>query len=439
MTDLFDVAIVGGRCAGASLATLLARSGLRVVVVEQAKFPSETLSSHVFEADALVFLDRLGLTERIRATGAPLIDDAELRMGDLSLSVQLPAKEGDVGGVASVRRHLLDPMLAEAAEEAGATLRMATKATALITEAGRVSGIRIEGNGREEELRARLVVGADGRRSTVAHLCGSRKYNVYPNQRVVYWGYFEGADSSPPPTFRFHRWDERFVIGLPADSGLYQAGTWAEKSDLERFGGDHEALFEEQVGSCEPVAAAIAGARRVGKLLGAVQWEGFFREASGPGWVLAGDAGHFKDPAPGRGIGDALLQADALAPAIVRGLDGSGAGLDEEMAAWGRWRDKEFAEHYWLANDLGQAGTVPPVLVEMIRCLHERGAIDRFLDVLNHRAKPSQVVTPPVLLGVLRRVARRKGQRAALLREVGELGLVDARRRWLNWRPAYAD
>jgi hypothetical protein len=109
------------------------------------------------------------------------------------------------------------------------------------------------------------------------------------------------------------------------------------------------------------------------------------------------------------------------------------------MAKWGKWRDKEFAEHYWLANDLGQAGAVPPILEEMVRWLYERGRIDRFLDVLNHRAMPSQVVTPPVLAGVLRRVlAKDAGERGARLREAGGLGLVEARRKWLNRFPAYA-
>src|SRR5439155_22050861 len=128
---------------------------------------------------------------------------------------------------------------------------------------------------------------------------------------------------------------------------------WPELADADRFRGDLEALFEDQLRSCEPVASAVAGARRVGKLFGAVRWEGFFREASGPGWVLVGDAGHFKDPAPGRGIGDAFIQAEKLASTIVAVLNESDQVLDAALRRWGRWRDKEFGEHYWFANDLG--------------------------------------------------------------------------------------
>ncbi len=438
MAEEFDVVIVGARCAGSPLAALLAKRGLSVAVVEQATFPRGTLSSHIFETDALAFLDRLGLTERLRETGAPFADRVAFRLEDLYLDVQWPQRPGDVGGLASVRRERLDPLLANAAREAGAEVRMATKVTGLIEEEDRVVGVRVESEGSGGALRAALVVGADGRDSTVAKLSGARKYNVNPNQRALYWGYFEGADMGSEPTFVSHRWDNRFVLAMPTDDGLYEVLVWPEMSDLDRFGRDLDAVFRDQVESCAPVAEAVAGARRVGKLVGAVRWEGFFREASGPGWVLVGDAGHFKDPAPGRGIGDAFLQADALAPAIAAGLDGSGKGIDAAMKKWGRWRDREFAEHYWLATDLGKSGAVPAVLGEIVRGLVERDEVDNFLEFLNHRVKPSKVVTPPRLLGAVGRLmGKRAGERGAILREVAGLTADEAHRRWLNRRPAY--
>jgi 2-polyprenyl-6-methoxyphenol hydroxylase-like FAD-dependent oxidoreductase len=92
--------------------------------------------------------------------------------------------------------------------------------TGLVKDGGRVSGVRIRTNGSEGELRARLVVGADGRNSTVADLVGARKYNVVPHERFCYWSFFEGADLSPEPTLVFHRRGERFVIACPCDNGL---------------------------------------------------------------------------------------------------------------------------------------------------------------------------------------------------------------------------
>lgn len=340
----------------------------------------------------------------------------------------------------SVRRLLLDPILVEAAQGSGAEVRMGTKVTGLIEDGGRVAGVRAVAEGEETELRARLVVGADGRNSTVAGLCGSRKYNITPNRRAFYWTFFEGADPPGEPTFVFHRWADRFILACPTDSGLYQVLISPELTQLDRFKSDIEAHFKEHALSCEPVAKAIEGARRVGKFFGMVRWMGFFREASGPGWVLVGDAGHFKDPAPGRGISDAFLQVDALAPAIVAGLSGSTGALDRELAQWASWRDREFAEHYWFAGDFGDAGEVPKVIPEIIRRMEARGKVDQIFELQNHRLKPSQVMTPPRLLGATARLlARRQTDRSALLREVGTLVAEDIRRRRLNRKPVYAD
>jgi 2-polyprenyl-6-methoxyphenol hydroxylase-like FAD-dependent oxidoreductase len=439
MAECLDVVVVGARCAGSPLAALLARRGLRVAVVEQATFPRDTLSTHYFEARGLAFLSRLGVVEKIRATGAPFVGRNDVRFDDLEYSTPIPQQPGDVGGGVSVRRTLLDPVLAEAAAEAGAELHMGTRVTGLVEEQGRVAGVRITQNGSESTLRARLVVGADGRNSTVGRLVGARKYNVTPNERFVYWSFFEGAEPGHDPAFIFHRWGDRLVLGFPADSGLYQAVVLPDLRELPRFRGDLEGSFMEHACSCQPVAEALGGARRVGKFFGMLRWEGFFREASGPGWVLAGDAGHFKDPAAGQGIQDAFGQVDALAPAIATALEGPSERLDSELEAWGRWRDGDAVEHYWLATEMGKAGRLPVVQPEMIGRLLEQGKIDIVVDLFNHRSRPSRVFTPQRLLGATSRLLMRQGcDRRALLREVGTLVAEDIRRRRLNRQPAYA-
>ncbi len=436
--EQFDVIVVGARCAGSPLAALLARSGVRVAVVEQATFPCDTLSTHFIHAQALAFLDRLGVMEKIRATGAPLVGHFDVRQEDLEFVTLIPQRPGDVGGAASVRRTLLDSILAQAAAEAGADVRMASKVTGLVEDRGRVAGVRVTHNGSEMTLQARLVVGADGRNSTIASLVGARKYNLTPNERFAYWSFFEGADPGPDPAFVHHRWGERLVFATPADSGLYQAGVIAGLSELPRFREDLEGSFTEYIYSCRPVAQALEGARRVGKLFGMLRWEGFFREACGPGWVLAGDAGHFKDPTPGQGIQDAFRQVDALAPAIAGALGGSAKDMDTALADWGRWRDRDAAGHHWLATDMGKAGAVPAVLPEMQRRLLEQGKIDIVIDLFTHRSGPSQVITPQRLLGATGRLLVRPGcERLNLMREVGALIRTDVHRKRLNRRPAY--
>ena len=259
MTEEFDVIVVGARCAGAPLAALLARRGVKVALVEQATFPSDTLSTHVLEAQALTFLDRLGVMQKIRATGAPFIDRVDLRQEDLEFVTPIPLQSGDVGGTASVRRLLLDPILAQTAAEAGADLRMASRVTGLVEDQGRVAGVRVPQNGSETTLQARLVVGADGRNSTIASLVGARKYNLTPNERFMYWSFFEGVEPDSDPAFVFHRWGDRMVIATHADSGLYQVILIPDLGDLPRFREDLEGSFMEYARSCRPVAQALSG------------------------------------------------------------------------------------------------------------------------------------------------------------------------------------
>jgi 2-polyprenyl-6-methoxyphenol hydroxylase-like FAD-dependent oxidoreductase len=432
----YDVIIVGARCAGSPLAALLARSGVRVAVLERDDFPSDTLSSHLFEADALAFLERLGAADQLRATGAPLVAHTDMRVEDVRLQVELPRQPGDIGGFASVRRTLLDPILAQAAEESGAELQMGARVSAHLEEDGRVTGVRFTREGQEHELRARLVVGADGRHSTIAKLCGAARYNLTPSRRLLFWAFFEDAHPGPVPTFLSHRFGEHFILAIPADSGLYQVLIWPERSELTRFRADLPAAFIDHAKSCEPVAEALNGARQVGKILGAIHWEGYFRKASGPGWVLTGDAGHFKSPAPGRGIGDAFLQAETLAGAIVGALEGPDGAIDRAMDRWGKWRDRELAEHYWIASDFEDPGNVPAVLVEVLRGLQRKGDVNEFFDVLNHRIQPSRVLSPPRVAGAVARLLS-KGDidRGALLLEVARLGARDMRRRWHNRHP----
>ena len=434
----YNVVVVGGRCAGAPLATLLARAGLSVALAEQARFPRDTLSTHIFQSAALAFLSRLGVLDAVRATGAPIISDVDIRQEEFRARVPIPQQPGDAGGVASVRRMVLDAILFDAAVKAGAEAWTGAKVTALIRDGDRVAGVRVARDGTEHALTARLVVGADGRNSTVARLAGSRKYNLTSNERFAYWSFFAGADLGADPAAVFHRWSGNFVIGIPADSLLYQVIALPGLGELPRFRQNLEEGYLEHIRRCEPVADALRGARRVGKLFGMLRWEGFFREATGPGWVLAGDAGHFKDPSPGQGIQDAFRQVEALAPVIAGAIGGPPSALDEALNDWARWRDADAGEHYWFAADLGKAGLAPAVLPEIAQRLHQHGQLDSFVDLLNHRSVPSQVLTPPRLAGATARLLARRGcRRRALLAEVGALLAADNRRKRLARQPHY--
>jgi 2-polyprenyl-6-methoxyphenol hydroxylase-like FAD-dependent oxidoreductase len=433
------VIVAGARCAGAPLATLLAREGLKVAVVERAAFPKDTLSTHIFQAPAINFLKRLGVYDDLLETGARTYTSVDLRQEDFECAFEVNQRPGDHGAFMSVRRFLLDPILRDAAANAGAEVLMSTNVTGLKRrDDGRVTGVTVTSDGNERTLEARLVVGADGRNSTVAELAGARKYNVVPGARFGYWRFFEDADPGPNAGLVYHRWERRLVIAMPADHGLYLVIVLPDMLFLPEFREDREAAFMAHARACAPVAEALARATAVGKMFGVLKFECFFRESAGPGWALVGDAGHFKDPAPGQGIGDAFRQAEALAPVILRSIDDSDAALDEAVSGWARWRDRDAAEHHWLATDFGAAGTAPAVVVEVSRQLYEQGRSADLGDVFQHRSKPSAVFTPPVVAKAAAAAMRRPGaDRAQILRELRELVAVDRQRRRLNRKPEF--
>jgi 2-polyprenyl-6-methoxyphenol hydroxylase-like FAD-dependent oxidoreductase len=436
VAEKFDVVIVGARVAGSPLATLLARRGVKVAVLEQMVFPHPTLSSNVLQADSLAFLNRLGVLDAIRGTRAPFMSRSDTRLNDFRFVADFPAFDGFVGGAACIRRHVLDPILADAAIAAGADVRMGTKVTGLLEENGRVSGVRFVRGGVESRITARLVVGADGRESTVGKLCGARRYNVTPNDRWYYWAYFEGADLDVTPTLLLHRWGDRHIFSGPADNGLYIVGVSPQQHEKEEFRRDrHEGLMEH-VRSCEPVAELLTKAKVVDKVYGISRFDGYFREATGPGWVLIGDAGHFKDPAAGRGIGDAFHQVERLVPAVIKALRGPDEGIDKATAEFVRWRDRHYAPFYGLANDLGRVGPLPAVVPEVVARMYAEGDVERFLHLFSHQLSPSELLTPArVVSATVRRLAGGESGGGEFVREVVATLRGEARRRWAVRHP----
>lgn len=439
MDAAFDAVVVGARCAGAPLATLLAREGLTVALVDRAEFPSDTLSTHIFESEGVQVLQRLGVLDSVLGSGAPWLERSVVRVDGLRLEEPIPRRHDDRGAWLCVRRPVLDTLLVDAARQAGAQVRTGTTAVGLVEDGGRVCGVKVRDGEGEHVLSAPLVVGADGRGSAVARATGARSYNLVPNERFGLWAYYEGVEVPAPAKIYFQRWDDELVLAAPADDGLFLVVVLPPLERLADFRADPERFFDDHVTRCELVDAALGGASRVGDLVAMLRWTGYFRESAGPGWVLVGDAGHFKDPTLGQGMSDAFRQAERLAPAIVAGL-GGGTSLDEGMAAWWRWRDDDAAEMAWFASDLGKAGPVPPVFVEILSELTAKGDAVLFLDIFNHRTKPSEVLSPARLAAATGRLLkRREHKRSQILRQTKDLVAEESRRQRLNKHPAYAD
>lgn len=437
MNERFDVVIVGARCAGSPLATFLQRAGLKVCVIDQAEFPSDTLSTHMFQLSGIEILRKLGVLDSILAEGAPPITDCYMKFEDVNLSGPPRVRPTDPPvPMLCVRRVSLDVHLVDAARASGADLRLHTRVTGLVERDGMVRGVRVtDRSGRSSVLEADLVVGADGRLSTVARLTGARRYHVTTSERLSTWAYFRNVPAQPVAKVYYHRRGDDFIVAAPSDNGHFLAISCPSLEFADEHRADSEGCFQRAIAGCEPVAELLAGAERVTKFRGLTRFEGFFREATGPGWVLVGDSGHFKDPTPGQGISDALRQVEKLTAAILRGF-GNPAVLDAELRRWGQWRDADAIQHYWFAADIGRRGPISPVLLEILRGVARDEELRKdFLDIFIHRMRPRQLFGLGALAAATMRMLRDPTKRSGALAESSRLLRVELGRRKTSLLP----
>ncbi|MBE7186933.1 NAD(P)/FAD-dependent oxidoreductase [Jatrophihabitans endophyticus] len=422
-TDV-DVVVVGARVSGSTLATLLARHGLRVAVLDKARFPSDIASTHIVQPFGVAVLERLGVRGELARRGAATLDrlllvydDARLEASYDSPLARATLSTGSTPGL-NARRIVLDDVLLEAARDAGADVRTGTPVTGLVRDGdGRVCGVRSG----DDTVTARVVVGADGRHSFVAGQVGAREYAGYPPGRLAAWGYFRGADLDAN-RLRIGRLGEQAWISCPAGEGLFLVGVVPGHETRDEFLADRERNFADAVRDWPELATLVEGAERVGPLRVVADWRGYLRESAGPGWVLTGDAGNFKDPAAAQGIADALRQAETLAGHVAAGLDHG--DVDHETRAWWRWRDDDCRAMHWFAADMGAAGPTRPVTAQAMRDVAgDELAGVQLLQVLNRDLPPDALLTRPRLARAAGRALRR-GDRRAVLSEVGA-GLRD--------------
>jgi flavin-dependent dehydrogenase len=336
---MYDAIVVGARCAGAPTAMLLARRGLRVLLVDRASFPSDTISTHYIPQAGVVSLREWGLLSRLEATGAPRILDFTADWGDFTLVGRPPPVDGQVGGFAP-RRTVLDDLLVRAAVEAGAELRERFPVTGLLWENDRVVGV--ESHGRREN--ARIVVGADGRGSFVARQTGAETYRLVPAKTFQYYSYFEGVSRGLLESYRRGR---RAFFVFPTNFGQACVIEAAPIEEFANFHRDPAASYRLRLELVPELAERVAAGRQVDRVVGTAALDNFFRVPHGAGWALVGDAGYHKDPQTGQGIRDAFRDAGLLADAIADGLGGR-RPLDAALTDYQLTRDAavdEIFEH----------------------------------------------------------------------------------------------
>jgi flavin-dependent dehydrogenase len=378
---MYDVIIIGARCAGAALGLMLARAGLSVLMIDRAEFPTDTMSGHYIHPAGISCLRRLGLQEKLNETGTPAQETVTVDFGPVALTgTPVPAADGTVSGYAP-RRFIFDLMLAAAAVDAGAELWQGVTFVAPLIEEGRVIGITgVTRSGRTVSAIARLVVGADGKRSRFAEAVGAEFYNGNPATTCTYYAYWSGFDA--PHTHLFVR-QGRFCVVAPTNDQLTFLGVVWPIGEFRRIRADIGAAYRATASEIPWIGDRLSGTRQAQRFVGTHDLGGFFRTPCGPGWALVGDAGYHKDPITAQGMTDALLHAELLADAVVFGLSGV-LPLDSALIEYGRRRDASAAPMYALTNDMARLAPPTPEMAALVGALQGDAAeTGRFLGVIS--------------------------------------------------------
>lgn len=399
---MFDVAIVGARCAGSPLAMLLARRGYRVLLVDRDRFPSDARSTHVIKIPGMVRLKRWGLLEAVTATNCPPIPKITFDLGAFALTGSAPPKD-DVAADYSPRRILLDQLLLDAAVHAGVEFRERFKVESVLFHDGVATGITgrtAAGNVVAES--ARLVVGADGLHSTVAQHVGAQERHARGQLTCAYYTYWSGV---PMDGAEIHARDGCAVIAFPTNDGLTCILVEWPISSFRVVRQDIERHYLAAVARAPDLAARLAHATREERFYGTGDLPNFFRDAAGRGWALAGDAACHRDPLTAQGMTDAFRDADLLADAIDTGLSGT-RPLNEALSGYQRDREADGLPMYELTCQLATLQPPPAHLQAYFAAIREQPAeIDRFIGVIAGTIPVADVLSPANIQRVIARVS----------------------------------
>lgn len=399
-TTPYDAVVVGARCAGSPTAMLLARRGHRVLLVDRASFPSDTLSTNVIHAPGVATLDRWGLLDRLVATGCPPIPHYRFDFGPVVVKGTTRPVEGHTDAYAP-RRILLDKILLDGACEAGVEVRAGFNMDDLLVEDGAVAGIRGHaGDGPSEELRARIVIGADGRNSHVARLAGATTYNEKPRMQYGYFTYFRDLPVDGMQAYiRPHR---AFGV-MPSNDGLTLVVIGWPYAEAAALKADVEGNFFATLALVPEFAERVRRATRVEPFLGGAVPH-FLRTPYGPGWALVGDAGVTRDPITAQGISSAFADAERCSVAVSAWLRGE-AAYDVAMSVWHGERDAAVLPVYEFTAQMAALEPPPEELQQLLGAIQgDQEAMDQFVSVNAGTLSPEVFFSPENIGAIMARV-----------------------------------
>jgi flavin-dependent dehydrogenase len=376
----YDAIVIGARCAGSPTAMLLARKGYRVLLVDKATFPSDTMSTHLVHPPGVAALERWGLLEKLEATGCPPVEHYSFDFGPVSVAGSPQPIDG-VARAYGPRRTILDKLLVDAAAEAGVEVRETFTVDEILIEDKTVTGIRGHAKGGDPVTeRAHVVVGADGKHSLLAKAVEPESYNEKPSQLAMYYAYWSDLPVSGFET-TIRAENRRGWAALPTHDGLTCMPFGWPVEEFKANRGDIEGNFFKAMDLAPEFAERVRGAKRETKFIGSAELPGYFRKPFGSGWVLVGDAGYHKNPITAMGINDAFRDAELVAGALDDAFSET-RSFDEGMTAYQQTRDEAAMPVYEFTAEFATMEPPPPEMQQLIGAMQgNQEAQDAFISV----------------------------------------------------------
>jgi len=395
-----DVVVVGASLAGCAAATLLAREGARVTLVEKSPDPAhyKRVCGHFIQASAVPSLERLGVLDAMRVAGA--VDSHSniwTRYGWM-FSDEVPPS-------INLRREKLDPLVrAHAVATPGVELRAGETVTGIVRDGKRVAGVELRGG---EVLQADLVVGADGRDSTLAELA-EVPVKTFPHGRFSYGAYYEGPAPATAPGGQLWFLDPEWVAAFPTDDGQTMYAVMPLHERLDEFKADLAGALERMVAGV-PDAPPILESTRVSPVFGKVDMLNRMRRPAIDGLALVGDAALATDPIYGVGCGWAFQSAEWLADSVAAWASG-----DESLARGLRRYRRTWSRNLRPHAQMIHAYSGGRKFNAMERSLYKAAANDPVLARQMHRIgtridSPMSVMKPGLIARIARGSRRKSG------------------------------
>ena len=339
---MYDAVIIGARCAGSPTGMLLARKGYRVLLVDRATFPSDTISTQIIWPMGVAKLHSWGLLDRLIASNCPKVTKFTMDLGDFPLSGWGPPVQG-IADSYGPRRIVLDKILVDAAVEAGAEFREGFSVDEVMLADGQVTGIRgREKGGPQVTEDAKIVIGADGKHSLLARTVQAQEYEAIPSLSCFYYTYWSGV---PVDGYEDYWPGRKFIMTIPTNNDITLIVMAWPRDQFHTIRADIEKNYMDTIDLVPGLSQRVRAGHREERFYGTADLPNFFRKPFGPGWALVGDAGYSKDPITAFGISDAFRDAELISQAVDEGLSGR-SPIEDALAGYERQRNEAAMPFY---------------------------------------------------------------------------------------------